>query len=82
MENRKIKVMTLAIYFDGEQVPENVTISSTVLGGTVTAMAAYDMFATMEIAEEALEASNCEICADAMEKIHSVITGWYATTHT
>ena len=65
--------MTITIYFEDSKKPEGVTIGSMVNGGKVTAIAAYDMFKTMEIAEEALESSDCEICADAMQNINNVI---------
>ena len=68
-----MKSITISIYYDDGQIPEDITFDSIVKGGKVTAIAAYDLFETMEIAEAALESSNDEICFEAMKKIHQII---------
>jgi len=69
-----MKAMTVTVYFeDGEMPPEELTIGSKFAGGHVTAMAAYDLFSTMEIAEQALEFSNDDKCIEAWEKIEKVM---------
>jgi hypothetical protein len=71
-----MKAMTLTVYFqDGEKPPEDLRIGNQYAGGTVTAMASYDMFSTMEIAEEVLESSNDDRCIEAWEKIEKIIIG-------
>ena len=71
-----MKAMTLTVYFkNGEKPPEDLTVGSQYGGGTVTAMAAYDMFSTMEIAEEVLEHSSDDDCIEAWEKIEKVMMG-------
>jgi hypothetical protein len=68
-----MKAMTLTVYFEDGQSPGNATFGSIVNGGKVTAMAAYDMFETMEIAEAALEESNDKVCIEAKEKIEAAL---------
>jgi len=45
-----MKAMTITVYFEDGATPGDATFGSVVNGGKVTAMAAYDMFETMEIA--------------------------------
>ena len=54
-------------------MPGDATFGSVVNGGKVAAMAAYDMFETMEIAEAALEESTDDVCIEAREKIEDAI---------
>ena len=71
-----MRAITLTVYFkDGDTPPEDLTIGQQFAGGSVTAMANYDMFSTMEIAEEALENSNDDRCIEAWEKIEKIMIG-------
>ena len=68
-----MKSMTIKISFEDGQFPGDITFGSLINGGTVTAMACYDIFKTMEIAEAALERSTDGDCIDAIKKINAAI---------
>jgi hypothetical protein len=68
-----MKAMTIAVYFEDGTMPLDITIGSMVNGGKVSALATYDLFETMEIAEAALEESDDEICTEARDKIENAI---------
>lgn len=74
-----MKAMTITVYYGEGQSPGDVTFGSIVNGGEVTAMAAYDLFETMEIAETALEASSDDICVEAREKVRKAISAMLNT---
>lgn len=65
--------MTITVYFEDGATPGDATFGSVVNGGKVTAMAAYDLFETMEIAEATLEESNDEVCIAARKKIEDAL---------
>jgi hypothetical protein len=66
-----MKAMTITVYFGHGQTPDDVTFGSIVNGGTVGAIAAYDLFLTMKIAEAALEVRADDVCIQAVEKIEA-----------
>ncbi len=68
-----MKTMTITITFEDGVMPEPVAFGDNVLGGSVTALAAYDLFHTMDIAEAAFTNSNDERCIEAAEKIEKYI---------
>jgi hypothetical protein len=68
-----MKAMTITVYFEEGQKPGDATFGSMINGGTVTAIAAYDMFETMKIAESALEEIDNDVCIEAIGKINNVI---------
>lgn len=68
-----MKAMTIVVHFEEGQKPEPVGFDSIVCGGKVTALAAYDVIHTMEIAESAIEESDEPRCMSAMEKINTYI---------
>ena len=72
-EIKSMKAMTIVVYFKDGQAPEPVTFNDTVLGGEVTAMAAYDVMHTMEIAESVIDYSSDPACVEAREKIDKYI---------
>ena len=50
----KIKALTVVIYFNCDEQPENLMLGSRMNGGTITAIAAYDLFDGLLQAENAL----------------------------
>jgi hypothetical protein len=68
-----MKAMTITVYFEEGQEPTPVTFGDKVLGGEVAALAAYDMFHTMEIAEAAIDESNDDKCIEARLKMDAFI---------
>lgn len=65
--------ITLCIYRDADVHIALPTLGGELLGGEVTAMACYDLFEAMEIAEDALEAGDEDDCREAMAKINLLI---------
>lgn len=70
-----MRAMTIVVKFDADSKPEPVAFGDKLLGGEVTALAAYDVIHTMEIAEEALENSNDDRCIEAAETIERIVVG-------
>lgn len=68
-----MKSMTIVVQFEEGQKPDKVNFDSVVCGGRVSAIAAYDVVHTMEIAEEALDKSDDNCCIQAKRKIDDYI---------
>lgn len=70
-----IKTMTINLTYDDQSQMEKINFDDIIKGGKVTAIASYDLFKAMEIAEEVLDNSFDEACADARAAIDKVILG-------
>ena len=69
----KTRRMTIAIEFKDGQEPGDLNFDSVVNGGTVTAMANYDLFDALEVAEDALNECGSTRCMDALDTINEKI---------
>lgn len=68
-----MKAMTIVVHFEEGQKPECVNFDSIVGGGKVTAIAAYNVVHTMEMAEETLDLSYDKRCIETRNKINEFI---------
>ena len=75
-----MKVLTLVIRFeDGAEFDGSAKLGQDFIGGRLTAMAAYDCVAALEVAEDAVNCCTSLTCESATEQIKKIELAGYSS---